>query len=254
MTSPRRLGTPARHAPSRASRERHWWRWILVGAVALVALAVLAVGLAIKLQPVPPPLALPAGRASVPTGPIDGTWEVTAGSVAGFRVRESTLGMANDVVGRTNGVTGAIVVSGGRVTAAALRIDLTTIKVNGKTQAQFAKSLDAARHPVATFTLAHPVTAGSALTAGAVVTLTATGRLTMHGASRLETFTISARRDGAVLQMVGSLPVSFSAWGISTPAGYGFLGSLASNGAAEFLVVLRRGGAGGQTDKDVHRP
>src|ERR1700735_865967 len=156
MTSPRRLGTPARHAPSRASRERHWWRWILVGAVALVALAVLAVGLAIKLQPVPPPLALPAGRASVPTGPIDGTWEVTAGSVAGFRVRESTLGMANDVVGRTNGVTGAIVVSGGRVTAAALRIDRTTIKANGKTQAQFAKSLDTARHPVATFTLAHP--------------------------------------------------------------------------------------------------
>ena len=165
----------------------------------------------------PPPLALPAGRASAPAGPIDGTWDVTAGSVAGFRVRESALGMTNDVVGRTNGVTGEIVVSGGRVTAAALRIDLTTIKVNGKTQAQFAKSLDTARHPVATFTLAHPVTAGSAFTAGAVVTLTATGRLTMHGASHLETFTISARRDGAVLQAAGSLPVSFPAWGIGTP-------------------------------------
>jgi polyisoprenoid-binding protein YceI len=245
MTDPTGLGTPARHAPGRSSRKRHWWRWILVGAVALVALAVLAVGLVIKLQPAPPPLALPAGRASAPAGPIDGTWDVTAGSVAGFRVRESALGMTNDVVGRTNGVTGAIVVSGGRVTAATLRIDLTTIKVNGKAQAQFAKSLDTARHPVATFTLAHPVTVGSALTAGAVVTLTATGRLTMNGASHLVIFTVSARRDGAVLQAAGSLPVSFSAWGIGTPAGYAFLGSLASHGAAEFLVVLHRGGADG---------
>ncbi len=49
-----------------APRKRHWWRWILAGAGLLVVLAVLAAGLVVKLQSAPPPLALPAGRASAP--------------------------------------------------------------------------------------------------------------------------------------------------------------------------------------------
>jgi polyisoprenoid-binding protein YceI len=231
--------------PGRAPGKRHWRRWIIAGVLAFVALALLAIGLAVKLQPTPPPLALPPGGTGAPTGPINGTWHVAAGSVAGFRVPESFIGMTNDVVGRTKRVTGAIVVSDSRVTAAALRIDLATIKVNGKTQPQFAKSLDTASEPVATFALARPVALPPALASGAIITVTATGRLTMHGVSRLVTFTITGRRDGSALQAVGSIPVTFSAWGITDPAGYSFLGSLASHGAAEFLVVLHRSGSAG---------
>jgi len=54
----------------------------------------------------------------------------------------------------------------------------------------------------------------------------------------LVTFPVSARRDGTTLQVTGSIPVAFSAWGINRPAGFGFFGSLASHGAAEFLLVL----------------
>jgi polyisoprenoid-binding protein YceI len=229
--------------PARSSRKRHWWRWIAGGAAALVALIVLAAALVVKLQPVPAPLALPA-RAAAPAGPLNGTWDVTAGSVAGFRVPESVLGMSNDAVGRTGDITGAVVISGGRVTAATFRIALTGIKVDGKTQRQFAESLDTARHPVATFTLAGPAALGPAFAAGGVVTVTARGNLTMRGISQPVSLKVTARRDGSVLQAAGSIPVTFSAWRITTPAGYSFLGSLADHGVAEFLVLLRRGGQG----------
>jgi hypothetical protein len=39
---------------------------------------------------------------------------------------------------------------------------------------------------------------------------------------------------------VGSIPIAFSRWDIKGPAGFGFLGSLADHGIAEFLLVLDR--------------
>ncbi len=229
------------NGPGRQARKRHWWRWIAASLVALVLLLVLAAGLFVTLQPVPAALALPSGGARPPVGPLDGTWSAGAGSEAGFRVGESVLGFSNEVVGRTNGVTGTITVSGDQVRAAMFRIDLATVTVSGKTQPQFATSLDTAHHPVATFTLAQPVTLGPAFAAGTTVTVSGTGRLTLRGFSRLVTFSITARRDGLGLEAAGSIPVAFSAWGIRGPAGFGFLGSLANRGVAEFLVVLHRG-------------
>jgi polyisoprenoid-binding protein YceI len=227
--------------PGRPARRRHWWRWIAASVVALILLVVLAVGLFINLQPSPAPLTLPRGTARPPAGPVTGTWNATAGSVAGFRVPESALGFSNDVVGRTDRVTGAITVSAGRVTAATFRIDLAAITVNGKAQPQFAKSLDTASHPVATFTLARPVALGPAFASGAAVTMTGVGDLTLRGVSHLVTFTITGRRDGTALEAAGSIPVTFAAWGIREPAGFSFLGSLANHGVAEFLIVLRHG-------------
>lgn len=231
--------------PGRPTRKRHWWRWILASVLALVLLLVLAVGLFVKLQPSQPPLTLPRGAARPPAGPVSGAWSVTAGSVAGFRVRESALGFGNDVVGRTNDVSGSIVVSGGRVTAATFRVNLATVTVNGKAQPQFARSLDTVSRPEATFTLAQPVTLGPVFASGATMTVMGTGRLALRGISHPVTFTLTARRDGPVLEAAGSIPVAFSEWGIRGPGGLGFLGSLANHGVAEFLIVLHRGDAGG---------
>ncbi len=97
-------------------------------------------------------------------------------------------------------------------------------------------------HPTATFTLAHPVALSPAFTSGAIITVTATGRLEMNGTSRLVTVTITCRRDGSAVQAAGSIPVAFSDWDIRAPAGFGFLGSLANHGVAEFLLVLRHSG------------
>ena len=67
-----------------------------------------------------------------PVGALDGTWAVSAGSVAGFRVPETAFGMSNDAVGRTTAVSGAVVISGDRVTSATFRIDLAAL--NGERQ------------------------------------------------------------------------------------------------------------------------
>jgi polyisoprenoid-binding protein YceI len=227
--------------PGHASRKRHWRRWIAAGVAGLVVLLVLAVGLFIKLQPSPAPLVLPAGGTSGQHGPLDGRFEVTPGSLAGFRVQETALGMSNDTVGRTSAVTGAVVVSVGRLTSAAVRVDLTAVTVNGKPQPQFAKSLDTRRYPEATFILDQPVTLGSAFASGATIRVTAIGRLELNGISRPVTATVSGRRDGTALQVAGSIPVTFSTWDITGPSGYGFLASLANHGVVEFLLILHRG-------------
>ena len=231
--------TGIRNARGQSSRRRRPLRWILAAAGALAVLVVVAVAVFIK-QPVPPPLSLPAGAVTAPVGPASGTWQVAAGSVAGFRIPETALGLSNDVVGRTNSVTGAIVIVGDQVTRATFRIGLASIKVGGKIQPQLARSLGTRQFPGATFTLTRPVLVGYAFASGATIKVTAIGELTMHGASHPVTVRVSGRRGGRVLQVAGSIPVPFADWGIRGPAGFGFFGSLAGHGVAEFLLILHR--------------
>ena len=219
-------------------RRRRWWRWVLAGVAVLVVLGVLA-AVSYTPQPGPPPLALPAAAAPAQGTSVDGNWSVGAGSVAGFRIRQHLLGKSSDIIGRTNSITGTIAVAHQQLTAATFRVDLTTIKVDDKASPQFANSLDTRQHPDATFTLTQPMTLPADLDTGAV-TATATGRLSLHGVSRPVTLTILGRRTGPALEAVGSIPVTFSDWGIATPAGYGPIGSLDDHGLAEFLLVLHR--------------
>ncbi len=239
MTSEIGRAKPARNLPAGA-RKRRWIRRILVGIVALIVLVVLASWALIKFQPTLSPLALPTASPAVPVGALDGHWAVSAGSVAGFRVPETALGMSNDTVGRTTAVSGTVAIAGDQVTSATFRIDLAAVKVNGKAQPQFAKSLDTRAFPEATFTLAKPVELGSSFASGATVRIGAAGWLTMNGITRPVTATVAARRDGAALEVAGSIPVTFSAWDIKGPAGYGPFASLANHGTAEFLISAHR--------------
>jgi polyisoprenoid-binding protein YceI len=142
---------------------------------------------------------------------LDGPRQVATGSVAGFRVRESFLGVGNDVTGRTGDVTGTAVVSNGRVASATFRVSLYAITVNGKArQPQLVQSLQVAAHPVATVTLAGPVMLPATFSSGATITLMAAGTLTLNGITRPVTVTLSARRDGTAIEAAGSLPVTFA--------------------------------------------
>lgn len=231
---------PAGRSPSPSPQKRHWWRWILAVVAALLVLGVAGVVVAVDLQPTLAPLALPTTAAALPVGQLGGTWDVAAGSLAGFRLRESVLWASNDVVGRTSKVAGSVTISGDVVVAASFSVDLVAITVQGKTQPQLETSLDTRLHPDATFRLTQPVKLSPAAARGAVITARASGQLSMHGISRPVSFLLSARRDGAALQATGSIPVALGDWGIEGPAGFGFLGSLSDHGVAEFLLVLRR--------------
>lgn len=229
--------------PARRGRGR-WWRRALEGVVALVVIAVAATGIDIKLSHGPAPLALPESIAA-PSGPLDGTWQVAAGSVAGFRVRETVIGFTNDVTGRTDEVNGTVAVSGTEVSgtevaSATFTVDLDAIAVNGKTrQPQLVQSLGLTAHPVATIALTRPIALPAAFSTGTAITRTTAATLTLNGIARPVAVTLSARRDGTAIEVAGSLPVAFADFRISGPRGYGVLGSLADNGTAEFLLTLR---------------
>jgi polyisoprenoid-binding protein YceI len=221
-------------------RRHRWWRWTLAGLVLLVVIIVGGTAAFVKSQPPAAPLTLPQGPASPPAGSADGTWSVATGSVAGFRIRESALGFGDDVTGRTSDLTGTAVIDGGQVTSALFRIGLTAITVGGKPSHQLAASLDTAACPDATITLAGPAQLPAGFGTGRTVTAEFSGQLTLKGITRPVTITISARRDGTTVEAAGSLPVAAARWDITLPAGFGFLGGLSSEAAAEFLLILHR--------------
>ena len=227
------------HSGESGRRKRHWWRWIIGGVAAILVLIVAAVVLFIKLQPSPAPLALPNGKADPPSGVLDGEWSVGSGSLAGFRVKETAVGVSNYVVGRTSAVTGTLTVSDDQVNSATFHINLTDVTVNGKAEPQFQRSLGTAEHPNAVFTLTKSMALGPGFVSGGTATVSATGDLSMNGVSRLVTFTVTSRRSGNEVEVSGSVPIQFSEWAIQGPAGAGFLGSLANNGVAEFLLYLQ---------------
>jgi len=241
MTAPAMPHLPVLTAPARPRRRRRWLRWTLAGVAALMILVVGVVIAAIKLQPTPAPLALPA-TAGPPIGAVDGTYQATSGSVAGFRIQQSVLGLTSDVVGRTKDITGTVTVAGGRATTTGLRVGLLALTTGDKTPApQFGISLDTGRYPDATVGLAQPLTLDPALASGATVTVTAAGTLTLHGVTRAVAVALSLRRDGTGIDVTGTVPVAFADYGIASPKGYGSLGSLADHGVAEFLLVLHKG-------------
>ena len=225
---------------SEPGRTRRWWRWLLVGLVLLVVLVVGGAAIYAKSQPTAAPLTLPAAAAGPPPG-VDGTWDAAAGSVAGFRIRESALGFGDDVSGRTSAVSGTAVIAGGRVARAAFRIDLTAITVGGKPKPQLATSLDTAAHPDATITLAGPVRLPAGFGGGRTVTAAFPGQLTLRGVapgrSRLRS---RPGGTGPRSRPPGRSQSRAGLWGITLPAGFGFLGGLSRQATAEFLLILHR--------------
>ena len=206
-----------------------------------MVLAVAAATLAFALGPVPALYALPAGRVAPPAGPLAGTWVVGLGSEAGFRMAETVLFITKDnVAGHTCAVSGSLLLTGDEMAWARFQVNLRTVKVGGKVQAQFAKSMGTARHPSARFVPTQQLPLSSAFSSGATVSLPLVGRLSMNGVSRRVTFATSERRNGRALQVAGSIPVSLGTWGVKRPAGLGPLGSLANHGVAEFVLQLHR--------------
>jgi polyisoprenoid-binding protein YceI len=199
----------------------------------MLALAIAAI-VAILLTPAPSPLTLPTltGTAAGAIAPIDGSWTVGQGSVAGYRVQEEFLGLGNTIVGRSTGVTGTVVIINGEVSAASFRVDLAAVEAGGKTQPQLAGIMDTTMDPDATFTLTRPIAPSETPTANTSFVFEATGLLTMHGTTRLVTVAITARYTGSLLEATGSIPVRFSQWNIQSP--------VQNTGYVEFLLILRR--------------
>lgn len=225
-----------------ARTRTRWTRWLIGGVLAAVVLVVGVPFVYINFinGEQPAPLAVPTSAAAAPTGStVDGAWTIGAGSQAGYRVHEILAGQPTDAVGRTSGVTGNATISGTTVTSGAVTVDLTTVASNeSRRDNQFTGAImDTDRFPTASFTLDAPVDLDAAFLTGAPATATATGTLTMHGVSRQVSVPLTATRNGAAIDVAGSIPVTFADFGIDTPSIAGFV-TVDPTGQVEFLVKL----------------
>ena len=236
--------------PSR--RPLRWLRWLLTAAAAVVVLAVGGTFVYIHFieGPAPAPLSLnsataspsaaqasPAGQAGTTASSLAGTWQVAAGSQAGYRVKEVLLGQNNIAVGRTSHVTGTLVIKGSTVTAASFRVPMATIHSDqGQRDVQFdGRIMDVASYPVASFTLTHPIALAPVPATGTIKNYTATGKLTLHGHTREVSFGLRAERTGGKIEISGSIPVKFADYGIGNPS-FGSFVTTENHGVLEFLL------------------
>jgi polyisoprenoid-binding protein YceI len=203
-------------------------RLIIAGAALVAALALAGGGAyvyffsglrsspgALGLSATPSPAA--SGSATA-TGSLAGTWTVTTGSVAGYRVKELFVGQTSkhDAVARTSTVSGSLTVSGdssgyqvNAITITAVLTDLHSVdSVAGRDVSQ--------QFPNATFTASSVSVTPAA--SGQPVDISLTGKLTIHGVTKDVTATAKAQPTGSKVEVAGSIAVDMTDYGVSPPS------------------------------------
>ena len=182
-----------------------------------------------------------SSAASTSTGGIEGTWKPTSASEVGYRVKEVLNGQSAEGVGRTNSVTGSLTIAGTKATAADLVIDVTTLKSDqGRRDNQVqTRILDTSAHPTATLKLTSPVDFGKVPADKEVITAKAKADLTLRGTTKSVEISLNARRNGANIEVQGTIPLVFADYSIPNPSVAGIV-STEDHGLLEFLVVFSK--------------
>jgi len=183
---------------------------------------------------------------------VDGVWTVdtttgehdfdsASGTFAGFRIQEELANVgAATAVGRTGDVTGELTIDGSTVTDATFEVDLTTITTNAERRDdRVQQALETDRFPTATFTLTEPIELGDGADAGAPVTVTASGDLTIHGVTKEIRLPIDAQLVDDTIVVVGSVDIVFSDYGVEVPSAP-IVVSVEDRGVLELQVLLTR--------------
>jgi polyisoprenoid-binding protein YceI len=178
---------------------------------------------------------------------LAGSWKISSGSEAGYRVREKLafLPAQSDAVGRTSSITGAATFadSAGTVQIAAASFDVAvdTLKSDRSMRDEKIHSigLESDRYPTATFALSAPVTLPASALAGKVVHVSVTGVFDIHGVTRRETLPVEMSFSGSAVQAVGSLTFPWSEFGMTAPSIGGFV-NVTEHATMEFDLHLER--------------
>lgn len=187
-------------------------------------------------------------------GGIDGTWAVDAetgeftledatGSFAGFRVDEELARIgAFTAVGRTGDVNGTLVITDETVTSAEIDVDLTTLRTDdSRRDGAIQRALRTSQHPTATFTLTEALDIAGAVDAGAPITLSAPGNLTVNGITQPVAVAIEAQLVGSVIAVVGSVQIIFADFDVTVPQ-VPIVLSAEDHGIMEFQLLFRKSG------------
>ena len=168
---------------------------------------------------------------------LAGTWKPTAASQVGYRVKEVAFGQSQTAVGRTNKVTGTLIIAADKVSAVDLTVDMASVASDeSRRDNQFRNRIMATgTYPTSRFVLTQPIALSS--TSGTVSTK-ATGQLTLRGTTKAVTMDLKAVRDGDTFKVNGLVPITFSEWNIPNPS-FGPV-STEDNGELELLVVFAK--------------
>ena len=193
--------------------------------------------------------AAPSTGSGSGAGDVAGAWNIAAGSLAGYRVREqlANLPAESDAVGRTDQLTGRITLESGggktTLTNGTITVDTTTIASDETRRDNRMRSegLQTDQYPTATFTLTQPVEIPAAALAGTASDVTLVGDLELHGVKKSVSIPAQAQLVNGTISVAGSLSFPLSDFAITAPNIGGFIISIADEGALEFLIVLDRG-------------
>jgi len=103
--------------------------------------------------------------------------------------------------------------------------------------------MDTSQFPTATFTTTAPISLSPTPANGVLIHPTATGQLTLHGVTKSVTVSLDARRSGNVIEVSGSIPVTFADYGIANPSVAGLV-TTQDHGTVEFLLHLTPASSG----------
>ena len=154
-------------------------------------------------------------------GTIDGTWKVGDGSKVQYRIQETLNGQADEATGSTTAVTGQLAIGGTAVSTASFSVDMKQVSSDeSQRDGQFQnRIMNTSKFPTATFELTAPIELTAIPDNLVQVTVKATGKLTLHGTTNTVTFDLLARRNGAHIEVNGTIPITFSDYGINNPSG-----------------------------------
>ncbi len=175
---------------------------------------------------------------------LTGSWTIVAdgASFVGYRIDEvlTTVGDFT-VVGRTDGVTGAVEADGTTITATNLVADMTTITTDnsGRDAAMRGQALETSEFPEATFVLTSPIELGTLPGDGESVDVVANGDLTIHGVTQSVEFPLTATVTGQTFVVIGQLGIALADYDISTPSAP-IVASVEDEGILELQLIFQR--------------
>jgi polyisoprenoid-binding protein YceI len=173
------------------------------------------------------PSGSPAAGDAAATG---GTWQITSGSLVGYRVKEQFVGQssAHEAVARTSDVTGTVSIARNgstyEMTSATVTVQLSGLasvdSVAGYNVTNRDRvvqgSLDVRDYPTAVFR-AQNVALPAGVETGQAVTVSVPGQLTVHGVTRDVTATLQLRVTGGTAEIAGSISTDMTEFGVSPP-------------------------------------
>jgi polyisoprenoid-binding protein YceI len=222
------------------------WRWLFIGGVVVVALAVAGWYFVLRSEAEPRPAIELTPVVAKPARDVQGSWSIGPGdpdTFVGYRVTEKLPGAIaeQETTGRTNNLTATMVVQGTTVTKVQVKADLRDLTSdNGlRDSAIRSTALESNAFPFGTFELTEPIRFGTVPEVGRIVGARATGDLTLHGVTKRVTIAVEARWDGKRVQVVGGLPILFSDYDIDPPS-VPAAASVDNKGEMEFHLFFRK--------------